>query len=262
MPWLESNGVSLHYRLEGAGERTVALLHEMGGTLGSWDDVVPQLASTFRVLRFDLRGAGLSEKRRGRCGIDDLSDDLEGLLNALGLHQPVGLAGCAVGGAVALHYAAVAPSRVWRLVALAPATVIPEDKKDEIRRLADAIETQGVRSRFADRFDLSYPSHYFIDASRREAARGRLMSNDPHGYAATYRMLAELDMAKDFERIACPALLVAGRHDRGRPPAQVEGIAALIRNARFRVIDSGHAMNVLSPDAVAREILGFFRDDA
>ncbi|HYP11823.1 MAG TPA: alpha/beta fold hydrolase [Xanthobacteraceae bacterium] len=59
--FVDANGVSLHYALAGAG-RSVVLLHELGGTLNSWDGVVPRLAEHFRVLRYDQRGAGLSEK--------------------------------------------------------------------------------------------------------------------------------------------------------------------------------------------------------
>ncbi|HYQ07700.1 MAG TPA: alpha/beta fold hydrolase [Xanthobacteraceae bacterium] len=59
--FVDANGVSLHSALAGAG-RSVVLLHELGGTLNSWDGVVPRLAEHFRVLRYDQRGAGLSEK--------------------------------------------------------------------------------------------------------------------------------------------------------------------------------------------------------
>ena len=41
-------------------------MHEMGGTLDSWDAVAPRSAENFRVLRYDQRGAGLTEKVRSR----------------------------------------------------------------------------------------------------------------------------------------------------------------------------------------------------
>ena len=64
MPFIDANGVSLHYELAGARGPSVVLLHELGGTLNSWDAVAPRLAARFRVLRYDQRGAGLSEKVR------------------------------------------------------------------------------------------------------------------------------------------------------------------------------------------------------
>ena len=88
-----------------ADERTVVLIHEMGGSLESWDEVAPVLAANRRVLRYDTRGAGLSEKVRGALCIDTMVDDLGALLDALGIVGKVALAGIAVGGAIALHAA-------------------------------------------------------------------------------------------------------------------------------------------------------------
>src|SRR5579872_499178 len=77
MPFIDANGVSLHYELAGAGGPAVVLLHELGGTLYSWDAVAPPLAAHRRVLRYDQRGAGLSEKVRQEFSNDVLVDDFE-----------------------------------------------------------------------------------------------------------------------------------------------------------------------------------------
>src|SRR5260370_15214853 len=50
LPWKEANGVSIHYQLAGARGPVVVLLHELGGTLDSWDAVAPGLSDSFRVL--------------------------------------------------------------------------------------------------------------------------------------------------------------------------------------------------------------------
>ena len=60
MNFVEANGVSLRYAVEGVGP-PVVLIHEMGGTMESWGLVAPLLASTRRVVRYDTRGAGFSE---------------------------------------------------------------------------------------------------------------------------------------------------------------------------------------------------------
>ena len=110
MNFIEVNGVGLRYELSGSGERTVVLIHEMGGSLESWDEVAPVLAASRRVLRYDTRGAGLSEKVRGALSIDTMVDDLAALLDALGITGKVALAGIAVGGAIALHAAVRLPA--------------------------------------------------------------------------------------------------------------------------------------------------------
>src|SRR5262245_45977661 len=86
VPWTEANGVSIHYQLSGRGP-SVVLLHEMGGTLDSWDGIAPTLSERFRVLRYDQRGSGLSEKVR-TISTELLLADLEAVLAGSGLAAP------------------------------------------------------------------------------------------------------------------------------------------------------------------------------
>ena len=67
MPFVDANGVSLHYEMAGARGPAVVLMHELGGTLNSWDAVAPRLAARYRVLRYDQRGSGLCGK--GPAGV-------------------------------------------------------------------------------------------------------------------------------------------------------------------------------------------------
>ena len=82
MNWIEVNGTSLRCELSGNGKTTLVLVHEMGGTLDSWDQVLPTLNNARQVLRYDTRGAGLSEKIHGRVTFDDMAADLAALLDA------------------------------------------------------------------------------------------------------------------------------------------------------------------------------------
>jgi alpha-beta hydrolase superfamily lysophospholipase len=82
MNWVEVNGTSMRYELTGSGPATLVLVHEMGGTLESWDRVLPALNNGRGVLRYDTRGAGLSEKLKGTVTWNQMADDLAGLLDA------------------------------------------------------------------------------------------------------------------------------------------------------------------------------------
>ena len=93
MNFIELDGVGLRYELSGRGDRTLVLVHEMAGSLESFDDVVPRFAASRRVLRYDTRGAGLSQKVRGELRIDTMADDIAGLLDALGIAGKVAVAG-------------------------------------------------------------------------------------------------------------------------------------------------------------------------
>src|SRR5919201_1628854 len=81
VPWMDANGISIHFELAGEGP-SVVLLHEMGGTLASWDGIVPALSAQFRTLRYDQRGSGLSEKVRQAITTELLVEDLEAVLQA------------------------------------------------------------------------------------------------------------------------------------------------------------------------------------
>ena len=171
--FVEANGVALRYELSGSGPKTLALVHEMGGSLESWDFVLPRLAEGRRVLRYDTRGAGLSEKVRGSLHIDTMADDLRALLDALNVDGPVALAGVAVGAAIAIRFAARYPERAAALVAMGPATGVTGDRRAATLARAEAIEKDGMRAVEQASLAASYPPVVRHDQARFEAFRSR-----------------------------------------------------------------------------------------
>lgn len=257
MDWIEVNGISLRYELTGSGPATLVLVHEMGGTLESWDQVLPIVSRGRRVLRYDFRGAGQSEKIRGKVTFDILAEDLAALLDALGINERVALAGCAVGAGIALHFAVRFPQRVAAVVAMAPATGVPPERHAAALARADAMEQVGPRGLVDQGFAASYPPEVRYDPDQYRRFRARWLANDPESFAAINRMLADATVTEELPRIACPALLIAGAHDKLRPPAAVEPLARGMPNARFQALETGHFMAVQTPDAVAEAIAGF-----
>lgn len=254
MPWLETPDVALRYALSGEGPATLLLLHEMGGSLESWDGLLPLLPPGLRVLRYDQRGAGLSEKPRGRLTMPQAGNDAVALLDALGIGVPVVAVGTAVGGAVALHLAAAHPGRVRGVVATSPATGIPAAAKRATFDRAETMEREGTRAVVESGLDLGWPPALRDDPALFAACRAQRLGADPFGQAATTRMLAELDMAADLASIACPTLILAGAHDLGRPPERVAAVAAAIPGAEYRVLESGHFMAIQTPALLAAEL--------
>src|ERR1700754_1442194 len=111
MPWIEANGASLRYELSGAGKQTLVLMHEAGGCVESYEETLPGLEKEFRVLRYDQRGFGFSEKVR-ELTFETVVADLAGLLDALKISSPVCVAGCAMGSDFSVGFAARHPKRV------------------------------------------------------------------------------------------------------------------------------------------------------
>jgi 3-oxoadipate enol-lactonase len=256
MHFIEVNGTALRYDLSGAGASTLVLIHEMGGTLESWDAVVPLLAGRRRVLRYDTRGAGLSQKVRPPLGIDTMADDLTTLLEALAISGKVALAGVAVGGAIALRAAVRCPERVAAVVVSSPAVGIAPDKRPAVLARVDRIEREGMRAAL-DTLDSSYPPALRGDAARFAAFRARWLGNDPTSYGAIYRMLVATDLQPELSKIACPALVLACALDGTRPPALVEPVARAIPGACYAVLETGHYAAAQTPEVYAGAIAGF-----
>jgi 3-oxoadipate enol-lactonase len=255
MNFIEANGVSLRYAVAGSGKALV-LIHEMGGTLESWELVVPALSAKRRVVRYDTRGAGFSEKIRGPVKIDTMTDDLVALLDRLGIGK-VALAGTAVGGAIALHTAFRFPDRVAAAIVTSPATFIAPANRDAVLARVAKFESEGLRGAVDATADNGYPEELRHDRARFEGFRARWLANDPSSFAAIYRMLAGMDLTGELGAITCPVLVIGGEFDRGRPPAVVEPVANAIPGATFKVLPVGHYAGLQAPELVAGEIGAF-----
>ena len=172
MNFIEANGVSLRYAVEGAG-RPIVLIHEMGGSMESWSLVAQILAAKRRVVRYDTRGAGFSEKIRSPLSIDIMTDDLIALLDGLGITEKIALAGTAVGGAIALHTAHRFPDRVAAAAVTSPATFMPPENRAPTLARVDEFERNGVRVAFETTASNGYPEELRGDRHRFEAWRAR-----------------------------------------------------------------------------------------
>jgi 3-oxoadipate enol-lactonase len=234
----------------------VVLIHEMGGTLESWDGAAPRLARQRRGRRYDTRGAGRAQKVRGALSIDTMTDDLVALMDAAGIAKAA-LAGVAVGGAIALHAAVRHSARVSAVVATSPAIAVAADRRAAVLARVDRIEREGMASAVDESFASGYPTELRGDMARFNSFRARWLGNDPASYATIYRMLAATDLTGELSRIACPVLVIGGRFDRTRPPATAEPVARAIPGARFKILESGHYMSTQTPELVATAITEF-----
>jgi pimeloyl-ACP methyl ester carboxylesterase len=117
----EAAGLRLHVRDTGPRDApAILLLHGFGSSLHTWDDVAASLDRDFRVIRLDLPGFGLT----GADPTGDYSDTRAGLilaalLDSLGIAR-ANVVGSSMGGRIAWRFAAEHPSRVERLVLMAP----------------------------------------------------------------------------------------------------------------------------------------------
>jgi len=258
MPWIEANGASLRYALTGSGSKTLVLVHEAGGCLESFEDALPGLEKDFRVLRYDQRGFGFSEKVR-EMSFETVVADLAGLLDALDINAPVYLAGCAMGSDFAVGFAARHPRRVAKLAISSPMIGSNAARSGPSIERAALVEREGIRSAMQASHDRSYPEQLRTDRERFERYQARWVCNTPASFAASARMMAAVDLTPDYAKIQCPTLVIGAKHDTQRPPETAKRVADAIRGAKYVVADTGHFMNLQTPQLYAETIGGFFK---
>ncbi|MBI4083508.1 MAG: alpha/beta fold hydrolase [Candidatus Lambdaproteobacteria bacterium] len=258
MDWIEANGVVLRYDLSGSGKDTLILIHEVGGGIESFDEVLPAFQQEFRVLRYDQRGFGLSEKTKV-ITIDSIMADLVGLLDALKISGPCHVAGTAMGAGLAIAFAARHPARTKRLAISSPATKTNAQHKLDRAARVKAILEGGMRSSVDTSLLRSYPELLRGDKARYQRFRNRWMMNDPEGFIALNNMTTTMDLTADFAKITCPTLVIGCTHDPIRPPAMSKEIAGQIRGAKYIEVASGHFMAVETPELFVQHVLPFLK---
>ncbi|MGC3980476.1 MAG: alpha/beta fold hydrolase [Steroidobacteraceae bacterium] len=253
--WLEANKVSLRYQLTGTG-KTIVLMHEMQMSMESWDDVLPALQPGHRILRYDLRGFGMSEKIRGNLTIDDEVADLLGLLDTLKITEPVTLIGGAVGGAIALKFASVYPARVKAVAVTSPAAYM--NAQPERLTNIDATANNAVRNGIDTAMNAVYPESLRTPAGVAKF-RALVLANDPGSLAATTKMIYSTGFKDILPKVQCPALVVAT----ALFPRSVESFKELsdaMPKGQFVVLQTGHFASLESPAMVAPVLTKFLKD--
>jgi 3-oxoadipate enol-lactonase len=258
--WIEVNGVCLRYDLSGVGP-TIVLVHEMGGSLESWDAVLPDLQG-LQVLRYDQRGSGLSEKVAA-ITLEALAADLLALLDALGVTMPVVLAGAALGAALCLHFAINHPDRTRCLVVSSPAPGgANEAARTKTRAWIEAIRLGGMRSVTDMMFGVTYPPGLRADLARFERHRRRWLTNDPESFMATLGMTSSFELVGQLPRIRVPTLVIGCLQDSVRPAARSAELAALIPGSSYAEASSGHYLPLQHPSLFASHLQDFLRSQA
>ena len=264
MPTLHANGVDLFYELSGDGRDPLVLVHGSWVDHTTFDAVRPVLDHGFRLLTYDRRGHGRSERPPGPRTIEEDVADLAALLEGLDLH-PVHVAGSSRGGSVAVHLAARRPDLVRSLISHeAPLTQLAARPDPELDRALAAMgdvtervlagDARGAARTFVDAVALgpggwdrlapavqeslvanaaSWPSEYF-DAAATGVDAPRLAEFDP------------------------PVLLTCGANSPRFFQQISERLAALLPNAELRVLPgTGHVPHLTHPALYAGTLVQF-----
>jgi len=255
MTFIEVRGVATHIAVDGPpGAPAVLLIHSLGASLRIWDAQAERLSRGFRVVRFDLRGHGLSEVAAGRCTIEDLADDALAVLDACGI-ATAHIAGVSIGGMIAQALAARAPARTASLILCDTALALPPPEMWRTR--AATVRAEGVAA-IADATLARWVTPAFLASPRGRGLRTLLLRTHAEGYAAAAEALGLADLSRSTPELRVPTLVLVGEHDPSTPVAAAEALRDAIPGARLAVIPRAmHLPMVERPDEVNDALLDF-----
>ena len=237
------------------GSVPMVLSNSLGTDHSLWDFQVAAFSRQHAVWRYDTRGHGESDKPHGDYSIDRLGKDLVAIIDAIGA-GPVDLCGVSIGGMTALWVALHAPDRVRRVVLANTAAQIGDAGMWSAR--INTVRTDGPGA-LADATMARWFTPEFRAARPEVVARfhSTIAQSDADGYAGCCAALRDADLRALASRVACPALVVTGRHDPATPPAQGRWLAEQIPGARLVELDAAHLANVERSDEFNAAVLNF-----
>jgi pimeloyl-ACP methyl ester carboxylesterase len=248
-----SANAELYYEVTGTGD-PVLLVMGLGMAATGWWRTIPVLATRFRVIAFDNRGAGRSDCTPGPYKLTQLADDAVAVLDAAG-EGSAHVYGISLGGMIAQELVLRHPERVRSLVlgATTPGGRRHEPPDDAtlafIRRRAGMPAEEGVWA--------SVPYNYGSATRERHPER---IGDDvvqrlrfpvgESGYRAQLTAAMRHDAGDRLGRVSAPTLVLHGSEDRMVPVANGRTLAEVIPGARLKVLEgAGHLYPTDEPRA-------------
>jgi 3-oxoadipate enol-lactonase len=263
MPTVKAGDINIYYEIHGDGE-PLLMIQGYGQYSGHWAALVPPFSKEYRVIIFDNRGTGRSDKPEVPYTIKMMAADVKGLLDAIGIDKAHVL-GVSMGGMVAQEFALNYPEKVISLVL--GCTLC--GGKRQIIPTKEALEflfsPEMSKLSVEERARVTVPwlwTKEFID-KHPEAVEWYVETTmkyptSPQGFSGQAQAMVSHDACDRLPQIKAPTLVIVGDADRLIPMDNSKMIASLISGAELVVIpDAGHGFSEV-PEAAAA-ILDFLK---
>jgi pimeloyl-ACP methyl ester carboxylesterase/predicted amidohydrolase len=190
-----------------------------------------RLAESFRVICYDRRGCGLSERARDDFTLDADVADLETVIDEVAEGDTVSLLGISQAGPICIAYAAAHPERVMRLVLFGAYATGELVAREEVRaslvglvRASWGLGSEALASLFVPASEPAFREN--LARFQREAATREMA-------AALLESVFRFDVASLLETVRAPTLVIHRRRDRAIPSQRAVDLAASIPEARL-----------------------------
>jgi pimeloyl-ACP methyl ester carboxylesterase len=263
--YVDRDGVRVFYEVYGEGDPTILLLPTWSIIHSRcWKGQIPYLARHYRVLTFDGRGNGRSDRPSDPEAYveQEFADDALAVMDATGTERAV-LVSLSRGIERSILVAANHPGRVAGMVAIAPALPLPPatpraDAEEMFTRPRDSYEgwekwnADYWRENYEDFVEFFF-SQVFSEphsTKQREDAVGWALETDPETLLATQlapRLPDEASVRELASGFDCPVLVVHGTDDAVRPHDSGAALAEIVGGTFVSLEGSGHSPHARIP---------------
>jgi 3-oxoadipate enol-lactonase len=252
-----TNGIDIHYTLEGKGP-LVTMSHSLGCNLTMWDEQARFLKQRYQVLRLDTRGHGQTSAPAGAYTLEQLAEDLCGLLTELGITQThfVGLSmSDMIGQVFALRY----PHMVQSLALCDTTSRIPPDGWPIWEERIRTVQANGMEALVESTIEAWFTAAF--REQRRDVTdrvRAMLRSTPPQGYIGCCHAIPNLNTTDRLGEIRCPTIVIVGDQDPRTPVVAARTIHEALPSSELVVLKSAsHLSNMEQPEAFNKALLDF-----
>jgi aminoacrylate hydrolase len=259
MSFAEVDGSRFYYEIVGNGPPLI-LVTGLAGLASYWEPNIADLAQYHTVLRYDHRGTGQSVRSEQEYSIEQLTDDLIGLMDSLRWAR-ASVVGHSTGGAIGQVLAARWPQRVDRMVLYGSwSTICPQMRLCMDLRL-NLLEAFGAEGFHKASPVFLYPPRYVCDAwDKIEESFVAAVANTttPSILAARVKAVVNYDGRPYLAGIATPTLVLVAQDDILTPVSASEELVSGIANAKLQVLSYGaHAVSYCEPESFKSAVISF-----
>ncbi len=247
---IQANSITMAYDDAGQGQ-PVLFIHGYPLSRRMWQPQLEALSGDARILALDLRGHGESQTVPGSYSVDLFADDLNALLDALHIDQPIVLCGLSMGGYVAFAFFR---KYAWRLrgLILTATKATPDSEEGKAGRdQAMATDRQKGVAAVIDPMapKLLAPATPQERPELLDQVRQIMLSISLEGMLGDLAALRDRpDSTPNLAEIDLPTLLLPGAEDQLIPRREAEMMEAGIRTAHLTAVpNAGHLLNLENP---------------
>jgi aminoacrylate hydrolase len=259
MPKASVAGGEIHYETSGSGHPLV-FVAGLGGVGRSWGPQLQPFGERYRVVTYDQRGTGASDRIQRAFSVDQMTAELIGLLDALGIGR-AHLVGQSTGGAIAQTAAILYPERIGCAVMYATWTHCDP----WFRRLFEArrrmyLECGSELHQMFHPLWLYPPDYVNAHDAQLDEERRRSRADAPPVEVSPARIVALLavDGGAGLPRIRAPALIMSAADDYITPSYHARELHVAIAGSELELLPSGgHSLSKTRSAEFNRIVLDF-----